>query len=105
MRQAHFAPHRNISLLPSPCLPRGESREIPLFPELWPYLEECFDLAAPGTEYVITRYRDTNANLSQPIAAKHYLQVTDDHFSKAVRNPVQQPAVLPRTGSQATVAE
>ena len=38
---------------------------------------------------------------SQPIAAKHYLQVTDDHFSKAVRNPVQQPAVLARTGSQA----
>ncbi len=28
---------------------------------------------------------------SQPIAAKHYLQVTDDHVSKAVRNPVQQP--------------
>ena len=24
----------------------------------------------------------------------------DDGFSKAVRNPVQQPAVLPRTGSQ-----
>jgi hypothetical protein len=41
---------------------------------------------------------------SQPIAAKHYLQVTDDHFSKAVRNPVQQPAVLPRTGSQAELA-
>ena len=38
---------------------------------------------------------------SQPIAAKHYLQVTDEHFSKAVRNPVQQPAVLPRTGPQA----
>jgi hypothetical protein len=37
---------------------------------------------------------------SQPIAAKHYLQVTDDHFTRAVRNPVQQPAVLPRTGSQ-----
>ena len=29
---------------------------------------------------------------SQPIAAKHYLQVTDDHFSKAVRNPVQLTA-------------
>ena len=41
---------------------------------------------------------------SQPIAAKHYLQVTDDHFSKAVRNPVQQPAVLPRTGSQPELA-
>jgi hypothetical protein len=36
---------------------------IPLFPELRPYLEECFDLAEPGTEYVITRYRDTNSNL------------------------------------------
>ena len=35
------------------------------------------------------------------MAAKHYLQLTDDHFEKAVRNPVQQPAVLPRTGSQA----
>ena len=34
------------------------------------------------------------------IAAKHYLQVTDDHFTKAL----QQPAVLPRTGSQAGLA-
>ena len=33
----------------------------------------------------------------RPVAAKHHLQVTDDHFSKAL----QQPAVLPRTGSQA----
>ena len=39
------------------------------------------------------------------MAAKHYLQLTDDHFAKAVRNPVQQPAVLPRTGSQAGLAE
>ena len=38
---------------------------------------------------------------SQPIAAKHYLQVTDEHFSRAVHLRVQQPAVLPRTGSQA----
>ena len=37
---------------------------------------------------------------SQPIAAKHYLQVTDDHFAKALRNALQQPTVLPRTGSQ-----
>jgi hypothetical protein len=124
----------------------GESRVIPLFPELRPYLEECFDLAEPGREYVITRYRDTNANLrtqllriiqraglqrwpklfqnlrstretelaedfpmhvvcqwignSQPIAAKHYLQVTDDHFTKSLQNALQHPAVLPRTGSQ-----
>ena len=38
---------------------------------------------------------------SQPIAAKHYLQVTDDHYAKAL----QQPAVLPRTRSQAGSAE
>ena len=114
-----------------------------MFPELRPHLEECFDLAEPGSEFVITRYRDTNANLrtqllriigragvqpwpklfqnlrstreteladdfpmhvvcqwignSQPIAAKHYLQVTDEHFSKAL----QQPAVLPGMELQA----
>ena len=37
---------------------------------------------------------------SQPIAAKHYLQVTDDHFTKSLQNALQHPAVLPRTGSQ-----
>ena len=40
---------------------------------------------------------------TEAIASKHYLQVTEDHFAKAVQNPVQQPAVLPRTGSQATL--
>ncbi len=39
-----------------------ESRLVPLFPELRPYLEAVFDAAEPGTEYVITRYRD-NENL------------------------------------------
>ena len=43
--------------------PGGESRVIPIFPELRPYLEEAFDQAEPGTEWVITRYRDANANL------------------------------------------
>jgi integrase len=43
--------------------PGGESRVMPLFPELRPCLEECFDLAEPRMEYVITRYRSTNANL------------------------------------------
>ena len=121
------------------------SRVVPLFPELLPFLEEAFDQADPGTEYVIRRRR-SSGNLrtqlarivkkaglkpwprifhnlrasrqtelanehpphvvcawignSQLIALKHYLQVTDDHFAKAVQNPVQQPAVLPRTGSQ-----
>ena len=41
----------------------GESRQIPIFPELRPYLEEAWEQAEPGTEFVITRYRDSNANL------------------------------------------
>jgi len=41
----------------------GESRQIPIFPELRPYLEEAWEQAEPGTEYVVTRYRDRNANL------------------------------------------
>ncbi|RIK79379.1 MAG: integrase [Planctomycetota bacterium] len=40
-----------------------ESRIVPLFPELRPYLEAVFDAAAPGSEFVIERYRDPNANL------------------------------------------
>lgn len=43
--------------------PKTGERWIPIFPELRPYLEECFDLAAEGATDVITRYRDTNANL------------------------------------------
>ncbi len=39
------------------------SREIPLFPELLPYLQDAFELAAEGTEYVVTRYRDATQNL------------------------------------------
>lgn len=130
--------------------PGGESRQIPLFPELLPYLREAFEQAEPDTEYVITRYRDSNANLrtqleriihraglkpwpklfqnlrstretelaeqfpihvvckwignSQPVAAKHYLQVTDEHFEKAVQNPVQQAAAEPRTGLEGKIA-
>ena len=41
----------------------GETRVIPLFPELRPYLEAVFDEAEPGTEHIITRYRNENANL------------------------------------------
>jgi integrase len=41
----------------------GESRLVPLFPELAPYLHEVFAEAEPGTERVITRYRQPNSNL------------------------------------------
>ena len=40
-----------------------DSRLVPLFPELLPYLREVFEQAEPGTEYVITRYRQVNCNL------------------------------------------
>lgn len=43
--------------------PGGESRVVPLFPELRRCLEEVFEQAEAGTEYVITRYRDMNADL------------------------------------------
>ncbi|MHC4563838.1 MAG: tyrosine-type recombinase/integrase [Planctomycetota bacterium] len=41
----------------------GDCRWIPLFPELLPYLRDVFEQAEPGTEYVITRYRQSNCNL------------------------------------------
>lgn len=34
-----------------------------MFPELEPYLRDAFELAAEGTEHVVTRYRDTSQNL------------------------------------------
>ena len=38
------------------------SREVPIFPELRPFLEEAWEQAQVGQEYVITRYRG-NVNL------------------------------------------
>jgi integrase len=38
---------------------------------------------------------------SPAVANKHYLQVTDDHFTKAVQNPVQSPAAPGRIDSRA----
>ena len=37
---------------------------------------------------------------STDIALKHYCQITEDHFKKAVQNPVQQAHAEVRTGSQ-----
>ena len=137
--------------------PGGESRVIPLFPEVRPALAEAFDLAEEGAEYVLgERYRHNTTNLnlrsrlldiiraaglkewpklfqnmrssretelaesfpmhvvcawignSEPIAAKHYLQVTDDHFAlatEALRNPVQSAHATGRTVPQADKQE
>lgn len=131
------------------------SRAVPIFPELLPHLREVFDHAEPGTEFVITRYRDVNCNLrtqlnriiaragltpwpklfhnlratretelaeafplhvvcawignSEAIAAKHYLQVTDEHFQKASanaqagENPAQKAAQNPAQQAHAAV--
>jgi integrase len=47
-----------------------ESRLIPIFPELRPCLQDAFDLAEPGTEYVVTAYRNgENTNLRDKLAA------------------------------------
>ena len=115
-----------------------ESRQIPIFPELRPYLNEVWDQAPPGTEYLITRYRSGNANLrtqleriirkaglqpwpkpfqnlrstretelaerfpmhvvcawignTQAVAAKHYLQVRDEDFDRAVQRDAKDDA-------------
>ena len=43
--------------------PKTGERWVPIFPELRPHLEECFELAQEGAVHVINRYRDANANL------------------------------------------
>ncbi len=121
-----------------------EDREIPIFPELRPYLEEVWHKAEPGETHFITKYRKPNQNLrsqltkilrraglkpwpklwqnlrasrqtelaegfarhvvcqwignSQQVARKHYLQVTDEHFAKAVggARPVFVPCKAPQ---------
>ena len=126
----------------------GESRLVPMFPELRPYLEAAFDAAEPGTEWVISGCRDTGINLrtqlhrifrragispwpklwqnlrstretelaeayplhvvvkwignSRQVAAKHYLQVTDEHFEQAATRPTGQPPQLVSGGGEAT---
>lgn len=36
---------------------------MPLFPELRPYLEDAYTLAAPGATWFVERYRSSEANL------------------------------------------
>lgn len=143
-----------------------ESRMIPLFPELRPYLEAVCEAADPGTEYVINRYRDAKKNLrthmtrivknaglepwprifhnlrasrqteleetfpshvvckwignSPQVARKHYLQMTEAHFDRALQatneggaksgahvaqNPAQHAHASIRNNSQTTTAK
>ena len=127
-----------------------ESRVVPLFPELRPYLEAAFDEADEGTEFVITRYRDGGSNLrtqmtrivkraglkpwprifhnlrssrqteleetfashvvcawignSPQVARAHYLQVTDDHFERALVGGAKSGALVAQNQAQHTHA-
>lgn len=40
-----------------------EGRIVPIFPQLRPYLEECFELAEDGAEHVIVKHRVGSCNL------------------------------------------
>lgn len=42
--------------------------------------------------HVVTAWLGNTAS----VAAKHYLQTTEEHFEKAVQNPVQQVSAIPR---------
>ena len=123
-----------------------ESRVIPLFPELRPYLEAVFDAAPPGTKHFITRYRDAGSNLrthmtrlvkragmepwprifhnlrssrqteleetfpthvvckwignSPQVARKHYLQMTDEHFERALEGGAKSGADVAQKQAQ-----
>jgi len=60
------------------------SRVVPIFPELRPYLEQAWDEAEPGTQFVITRYRGCNQNLRtqlQRIIAKAGLETWPKLFA------------------------
>jgi integrase len=123
----------------------GGVRQVPIFPELYPYLRDAFEDAEPGTVYCCPQYvsasqmyrktilnvikqagltpwakifqncratRETELAETYPahvackwignslrVANEHYLQVTEDHFKKAVHFPVQYDAAGGRTDS------
>jgi len=116
----------------------GGVRVVPIFPELYAYLQDAFEEAEPGAVYCCPQYANANQmyrkailqivkqaglkpwpklfhNLratreteltetypvqvvcawignSPAIAAKHYLQVTEDHFTRAAQKAAHFPA-------------
>ena len=75
-------------------------RVVPLFPELRPYLDQAWEEAEPNTQFVITRYREKNANLRtqlQRIIAKAGLETWPKLFgnlraSRATELATDHPA-------------
>lgn len=91
------------------------TRIVPIFPELRPYLEQVWDEAEPGTEFVITRYRSGNSNLRTQlnrIIAKASLTPWPKLFqnlraSRATELAAQHPAHVAATwlGHSTTIAQ
>jgi len=128
--------------------PKTGPRVIPIFPEIRPYLQKAWDeTPVGGGEFVITRYRDTNANLrtqlnriikrakltpwpklfqnlratretellnefnikvvcewignSQPVAMKHYIQMTSKDWEKATGRAAKAMQLADQTDGQA----
>ena len=68
----------------------GDCRFVPLFPELRPYLLEVFEQAEEGTEYVITRCRDSKTNLRTQME-----RIIKRAGREALAEAVPQPAIHP----------
>ena len=45
----------------------GESRIVPIIPELQQYLDIAYEMAEPGEEFVIRKYRDARVNVRKPL--------------------------------------
>jgi integrase len=89
--------------------PGGESRWVPLFPELQDRLETVAE-AIPkpachprnGTSRTVARARGmcVDREFADGRAKAHFLQVTEEHFQQAAQKAAQQPAELARNESQ-----
>ncbi|MBC7238551.1 MAG: site-specific integrase, partial [Chloroflexi bacterium] len=68
LKWEHIDWHAGTMLVHSPEMehhPGCAMRLVPIFPELRPYLEEAWELAPEGAEYVITRYRHLAKQVDQ----------------------------------------
>jgi len=60
LQWGHIDYERSVIRVPCPKMEHvegRESREVPLFPEIRPFLQEVYDLAEPGMEWIICRHR------------------------------------------------
>lgn len=71
---------------------------LPTWPKPWHNLRSSreTELVEQYPQHVVCKWIGN----SQVVAEKHYLQVTDEHFEKAVQKAVQQPAEMRRKASQ-----